>query len=239
VDRLDRTHQPWAIPVEFQTEPAAVMPGRLLVYGGLTWQAFKPADLPGDRFFVVPIVVHLTGKADLRREMKWDDEHETTIAPIVVNLEEKKARQELAGMVSGAVPRTLLPWIPLMQEGNEDDIIDLWLAEAAQVTDPERQGELRLVFVFAELAGHLEKWKRKLEGFNMRTSKVVEGWIAEGEARGRAVTLVETIEGRFATVPADLRERLLATQSVDELRKYTLALARANTLEEFRKTTGL
>jgi hypothetical protein len=183
----------------------------------------------------VPVVVHLTGQADLRREMMWDETHGTLIAPIVVNLEEKKAREELAGMASGAVPRAVLPWIPLMQGGNEDDIIDLWLAEASQVTDAERQGELRLVFVFAELAGHVQKWKRKLEGFNMRTSKVVEGWIAEGEAR----MLLKLLAARFGTIPPEIRERLLEAKSPGELEKYGEDFAHSQSLEDFRKRSGL
>src|SRR5262245_34058520 len=56
--------RPWAVLVEFQTDPDSEMFGRVLEYLGGAWRREKPEALPGDRFAVAAIVVNLTGKGN-------------------------------------------------------------------------------------------------------------------------------------------------------------------------------
>ncbi len=234
VTRQDQGGVPWALPVEFQTAPDARMPGRVMVYGGLIWLAEKPSDLPGDRYSILPVVVHLTGKAVVRREMRWDETHGMEIKPVVWDFCETWAASILAGMEAGAVPRSALPWIPLMRGAGEDGIIDQWREQARLVIDPERLTDLSLTPMFAELAGHAEKWGRAMEGINVRPSKVVEAWMAEG----RAEMVVDMLAARFGPVPPEARDGL-KRKTADELKRCAEWFAQSGTLDEFRQKAGV
>ncbi len=71
VERLDENHRPWAIVVEFNIEPDAVMFGRLLGYLGSLWIEEKPSNERGDRFEIGAVVVNLTGFGTGSRTSSW------------------------------------------------------------------------------------------------------------------------------------------------------------------------
>src|SRR4051812_32063181 len=68
---LEQGGAPWAVPLEFQSEPDFDMPDRLLVILGLVRLTQRPSEEPGDRFWVGAVVVNLTGTGDAARDHQW------------------------------------------------------------------------------------------------------------------------------------------------------------------------
>jgi hypothetical protein len=123
--------------------------------------------------------------------------------------------------------RWLLSWIPLMQGGDESSIMEQWKQIA--LTEPDAQIRSTLgsfALLFAELAGRLERWQQALEGWDMRTSQVVERWREEGRQEGRKEGSIETmrelvlalLEKRFGAVSAELVQRVQATNDMARLK---------------------
>src|SRR4051794_20673844 len=111
---LARGGVPCAAIVEFQITPDPEMFGRLLIAGGMTWLKLKPADHPGDRYDLISVVVNLTGKGNCARGVvvgmaEWK------LTPRELNLETFAAARVLGEIESGAAPKEVLAWIPLMQ----------------------------------------------------------------------------------------------------------------------------
>ena len=95
VRRQDQGGQPWALPIEFQVEPDALMFGRFLVYEGLIWLLEKPTEHPGDRFNLVGLVVNLTGIGSTGQDMAWTAAKGTALQPLERNLQSFKASDVL------------------------------------------------------------------------------------------------------------------------------------------------
>ncbi|VTU02024.1 unnamed protein product [Gemmataceae bacterium] len=81
----------------------------------------------------------------------------------------------------------------------------------------------------------------------MTESKVVNAWIAQGEAKGRATgrvegraeMLLDLLADTFGAVPPDLEARVRATTAEDRLRAWAGAAVRAGSLAAFRQQVGL
>ena len=100
---------PWAVAVEFQTEPDSLMFGRLMVYLGHVWQSLRPDSERVSRF---------NGGAS--RDMRWPGTQLVTHLGVVErNLAGESADGLLAAIESGQRARALLPWLPLMTGGDE------------------------------------------------------------------------------------------------------------------------
>jgi hypothetical protein len=69
----------------------------------------------------------------------------------------------------------------------------------------------------------------------MRTSKVVEGWMTEAQAN----LLLKQLAARFKAFPDEVKDRILAAKSPGELEKYGEDFAQSESLEDFRKRSGL
>jgi hypothetical protein len=232
--REDEGGVSWAVLVEFQTIPLGVMFGRLMVYGGLLWLQEKPAPLPGDRFALATVVVNLTGKGDSGRLYTWNGAV-TGTKPFELDIAGLKAEDVLAQVERGEAPVEALAWMPLMQRGAEDDIIQWWLRLAESEQDSERRGLLKTVLVFAELAKCLPQWRKAMEGFNVMRSVVLDSY----EAKGKIETLREMLEGRHGPLPTDLLAALTAATDLDKLRRWAVVAGSADTLEKFRKEAGI
>lgn len=233
--REDKGGVPWAVLVEFQTIPTSLMFGRLLVYGGLFWLSEKSTPLPGDRFALLAVVVNLTGKGDSGRSYDRGEGMGFSQRPLEWNLAELKAEDVLAQVERGEAPLEVLGWVPLMQRGDEEDIILWWLRLANAEPGPERRGLLKCVLVFAELAKCLSQWEKAMEGFDVMRSAVVDAWKAEG----RIEALREVLEGRHGPLPADLLAALAAATDLDRLRQWAVLAGSADTLEKFRQAAGI
>lgn len=244
---------PWAVAVEFQTEPDPLMFGRLLGYLSALWLAARPDAERGSRFHVGAAVVNLTGAGTASRHMEWPATGLTTrLAVVERNPEREPAQPLLDEIEAGRRSRCLLPWVTLMAGADAVEVADRWKRLAGAEPDRRRRSEYAgLALVFAEAAGRADFWAEQLKEWNMTESKVVNAWIAQGEAKGRATGLVEgRVEGRaemlldlladtFGAVPPELEARVRAATAGDRLRAWAGAAVRAGSLAEFRQQTGL
>ena len=211
VARLDNTAEhgvPWAVAVEFQTQPDADMFGRLLGYLSGLRLTLRPDDERGSRFHVGAAVVNLTGSGSASRELRWPGTGLVTHLGVVErNLASEPAADLLAAIKAGAHSLCLLPWVPLLSGGCNPALIDRWkLATEAEPDARERAKYAGLAKVFAEKAGCKALWVEKLEGWNVEESTVVNGWIAESKGK----TLLGLAAKRFGPAPAEVEKAMSA-----------------------------
>jgi hypothetical protein len=235
---------PWALGVEFSLEPDPDMLSRQLVYLGEARLGLKPTTLPGDRFHVAGVVVNLTGRGKCGQDMHWPEAGlRTWMQPREVNMSERDAGWELDAIDVRAAPMALLPFIPLMKDGGEDDIIQRWLALAARETRPRRREELGLALLFADAAKRNRPWDDALKEWNMVESEVFNEWtrqaVQRAEVRAVTDTVLQILADRIGAPPPDLAVTLRAINDVKRLQALASTAARAATFEQFRQDAGL
>ena len=149
---LQGSGRPWALCLEFQSEPDFDMSDRLLVVLGLLRLTERHSAESGDRYWVGAVVVNLTGRGQAARDLHWRGAGlRLLLEPREWNLCDMEAALVLRQVEEGRAPVEVLAWLPLMQGGGELAIIQRWLELARGVTDPRRRADLGLVLVFAEL----------------------------------------------------------------------------------------
>jgi hypothetical protein len=237
IEDLQNNHEPWALILEFQIEPDALLFGRALIYGGQLWIELKPVQERGDRFNIGILIVNLTGRGRTGRTMQLKGTRIfTAMQPQEINLCELDAQSTLNDIVAGTTPRVVLPLIPLMQGGGDLAIIQQWMVIASKESDARRRGEYAgLAQVFAEATDHADVWIQALKGWNMIQSKVVNGWKAEE----RVEALLEVLDLRFGSIPSDLETTIRAMSDLATLKKWVAAAVTAGTLADFRQTCQL
>ena len=166
-------------------------------------------------------VVNLTGPAQPRvigvafpgiPECTWE------FGILQRTLRDEYARATLGDIAAGRTTRWLLASIPLMQGGAEAGIMDPWKQVA--LTEPDGQVRATLAafaLLFAELAGQAEPWKQALEGWDMRSSQVVEEWRNEGQLEASRTSLLRLLRKKFRSVPEDLVRRIQTMTDVARL----------------------
>jgi len=241
---LEGAGRPWAVCVEFQSEPDFDMPDRLLVILGLLRLTERPTTEAGDRYWVGAVVVNLTGQGNAQRDHHWRGAGlQVLIKPRELNLSEVEADQILREVEQGLAPVEALALIPLMKGGGDPAIMQHWLKLARKETDPQRHADLGLAVVFAELVNSQGAWRKLMEGWNMKESQIVKEWEdkarAEGEARGKAELLLKILEKRFKAVPDDLRAAILAQQDAQRLTVWADIAFAVRSLRRFRDQAGL
>ena len=177
---LHEARPPWLMLLEFQTEPDPEMFGRLLGQLGKFWREHRPDALPGSRYQLVAAVVNLTGTpeslpasrvfafpiGDLGLGLAVQERHLAT----------ESADGTLDAIARGETAGSILAFIPLMQGGGEDGIIQRWLELAGKEPDHRKRGQLGyLALVMAELKPWFGEWKKALKEWNMRESTVIQG----------------------------------------------------------------
>jgi len=240
LEDVQRGQLPWALILEFQLEPDALMFGRLFAYGGQVWLEIKPSMERGDRFHFGALIVNLTGKGDAARTMEWPEAGLFTgLRPCERNLSGYEAKTVLDAIAAGRVGRVVLPFIPLMQGGCESGIIQQWLTVASTEPDLRRRSDYGgLVEVFAEAVDCAEAWNQALKGWPMIESKVVSRWRNEGRIEGLLEALLRVLR-RFGSLPADLETTLQAQTTPETLENWLDLAVRATSLDEFRQSTSL
>jgi len=236
----------WAVPVEFCIEPDGSLFGRLLVYLGQLWLEIRPTDAGGERFHVGAVAVNLTGRGKTSRTMRLRQTGiATSLEAAERNLAGEDASATLAAIAAGTWSRCLLPWIPLMQQGDENGIIQQWKTFASLEPDSRRRSDYGgLALVIADAAGRLTVWKEALKEWNMRESQQVLEWInmgrAEGRAEGEANALLRVLAKRFSPgAPQDLAAKIQNTTDLERLRNWFDLAWAVDSLDSFRQAAGL
>ncbi len=154
-----------------------------------TWDnsGSKRGPTAAARYRVGAVVVNLTGRGDTSRDLRLGRTGVHTCLEVVeVNPSTHRADTTLEAIALGELPRCILPWLPLMQGGDDVDILNRWKEIAAGEPDATRRGDYGgLAIVFAEAAGRLTLWKEALKGWNMRDSQQVLEWIEQGRKEGK------------------------------------------------------
>jgi hypothetical protein len=235
----------WALVVEFQAEPDPDMLGRLLEYVSRLYRELGSGSDRRSRYKVAAALLNLTGPAQPDTlDMRLPDLSGPGLWLQVVQrtMREEDAAHTLEAVAHGRWSRCQLPWIPLMHGAAEIAIINHWKELANAEPDMRRRSDYAgLALVFASLAGCFSEWKRALEGWNMRTSEVIDGWRAEGRAEGlvqaRRADVLRLLQLRFKVpIPADLAAEIGALNDPDELTRWLDSAAIAGSLEAFRTT---
>jgi len=92
-----------------------------------------------------------------------------------VNVSLYDALETMTEIEAGRVPLVVLPLIPLMQNGENADVIQRWLAMAATAKVDARRNSLALMArIFAEASDCAPTWNKAMEGWNMQRSLVWE-----------------------------------------------------------------
>jgi hypothetical protein len=246
---LKRHGIPWAIPIEFQIEPDPGQFGRLLMYSAAIWLQQRPSGERGDRYEIGCGVINLTGTGTTSRQSVWSEAGlETTLRVVERNLATESAAELLDQIERESVGRCVLPWIPLMQDGEESGILAQWKRVALAEPDGQNRSDYgALAIVFAEAACRDVAWKRALKGWNIMESKQVLEWqaearkegIVEGKAQGKCESIVDVLSTRFGTVPATLQRKLGAIQDLTLLSAHLALATKVASLKEFRRLAGL
>jgi hypothetical protein len=239
---------PWAVTIEFSLVPDSDMPGRLLVYMGQVFLDLRPSEHPGDRFLVGGVVVNLTGKGNSGCDMHWPGAGLRTLLQVQErNLAGLSAERLLDQVEAGTAPRMALALLPLMQGGREAGIIKRCVDLASREPDPVRRADLGLALTFAEAAGCLGPWQQALKEWNVVESQVVKEWQRqarsegknEGKIEGKAEAILEVLQDRQITPPADLIAAIRACTDLARLRQLLGLAARAISIEQFRQDAGI
>ena len=234
---------PWAIVVEFKTEPQGDMLDQLLEYAARVRRELRPVPGQPGKYFVAGTLVLLTGPSqagglDMRPPGATGLRLCLETGPR--SLREEDAADTLRRVAAGQLSRCVPPWIPLMRGGAESAIIEQWKQLASAEPDAKRRSDYAaLALVFAELTDSRAVWQQALEGWNMRESQQVLEWQAQARAEERVLTrradLRRVLERRFpGPVPADLAVHLDALTDPEELTRCFDAALDAASLDAFR-----
>jgi hypothetical protein len=109
--------------------------------------------------------------------------------------------------------------------------------------------------VFAERVGHLDVWRDAVKGFSMIESPLIAELLAdaarkagdlaraagkaEGEVKAKADTLLRVMQKRCWELPEGLTAAIRACTDSNQLDQWLDVALDAQTLEKFRKQTGL
>src|SRR5262245_49931824 len=104
-----------AVPVEFQVKADPEMLGRLLELLGRLWREARTAGPARDRYQLGAVVVNLTGRGNASCDVQAAGGRLRLCVQVVErNLQEEDAAATLEWVGQGRLPRSVLPWIPLM-----------------------------------------------------------------------------------------------------------------------------
>jgi hypothetical protein len=186
-DRPNGDAPPLAVVVEFMSRPRQDVLERLTEYALRIRRELPLQREPLVRFDVVGVLVNLTGEmASGAWGMRPPDTGGLGLSDKVEvrNLSTMPARDLLAGVKAGTVPRAVLAWGPLLAGADLPEVAAEWALLAGEEPDPRRRADLGgLARVFADLADRRRFWGHVLEGWNVERSPFLEEIERRGQMR--------------------------------------------------------
>jgi hypothetical protein len=236
----------WAMPIEFQTRPDALLFGRILEYLARLWLELRSPGKTHGRFQVAAAVVNLTGTGNTSRDMVLDATGaRTCLAVVERNLREENAGETLTLIANGRTARCILPFIPLMRGGDKPGIIVRWKELAHADPDARRRADYAgLALVFADLTDCRSVWQRHLEGWNVEVSMQVLEWQEAAAKRATLKTKIEAVlrvlrKRLDSPIPSEMEETIRGAADLKQLDRWLDAAADSSTLAEFRRLARL
>jgi hypothetical protein len=240
--RTDQPEQVVFLIVEIEAESERHLLQRLGIYGLLLSREVARAPGPENVPPVGCVLLTLTGeRAEEGFEMGIvGTPLALAVRPLVVNLGREDARQTLTEIAAGRVGLSILPWLPLMAGGGEPALIAEWKQVAQREPDAQRRALYRdLALVFAELTPELVHWQRALEGWEMKESQYIRGWLNEGKKEGlveaRRAALLKLVRAKLRDpVPEEVSLAVEGTNDPDTLDRWFDAALQAANWADFR-----
>ena len=242
-DDAHKGRQTWLV-AEIEEEPEPGVFYRTAHYELLLGKEVNPSCDPAGPA-VGSLVLNLTGVQNpARLEWAWSG-FGTRLAPFVVDVSRQDAEATLGRIERSELGLTVLPFLALMDGGGTVAFIDRW--KRAVETDPDvrRRALYRdSALVFAELTPRQPNWLRGMEGWMMRESQTIKGWMREGaevaEVRAKRVYLLELIGTQIEDpVPETIRMAVEGTNDPSKLDLWYKAALKAKSLAELRKQMRL
>ncbi|MGF1581682.1 MAG: hypothetical protein ACFCD0_20325 [Gemmataceae bacterium] len=249
----DGNQEPWAVVTELQSEPDALILGRMYVCTGSVWHEIKPDEHSGSRYWVSGLVFNMTGRGTLYPEEEWELAGLKSLAsPKTINVCEMNATPLLDEIEAERLGRAVLPWVPLTQGGNQDDIIQRWKSLGELEENSRKRGAYRdVVLILADKMGRRSSWEQALEDWKVERSAIAEEWRKEAREEGReegkqegreegvVLGLVEalsfSLETKFEAEATKITGQLTQITDREVLRKLLHGLPKADTLADFEK----
>ena len=242
-DAAHPKRETWMI-AEVEEEPEPGIFYRMGHYELLLGKEVNPTCDPAGPA-VGSLVLNLTGVQNpARLEWAWGA-FGTRLAPFVVDVSRQNAVSTLERIERGELGLTVLPFLALMDGGGTAAFIDRW--KRAVETEPDEARRLLYrdsVQVFADLTPRAVNWVRGMEGWMMRESQTIKGWMREGaevaEVRLKREDLLEVIGAQLQDpVPEAIRLAVEGTNDMSKLKFWFAAALKAKSLGELRKQMKL
>ncbi len=231
--------QTWMV-AEIEEEPEPGIFYRMGHYELLLGKEVNPSCDPTGPA-VGSVVLNLTGVQKVARlEWTWGG-FGTRLAPFIVDVSRQDAVSTLEKIERGDLGLTILPFLALMDGGGTVEFIDRWKQAVETEPDVTRRTLYRdSALVFAELTPRQVNWMRGMEGWMMRESQTIKGWMREGaeiaELRLMRTNLLEAIELRLEDpVPETIRLAVEGTNDTSKLKLWYRAALTTETIRELRK----
>jgi hypothetical protein len=239
---------PWALVIEAQTQPDPDIFERLLEYLARVRRQLRHGPYGKDKYLVAAALINLTGVttgSGLTMVLPGQSGVKLDLQVSVRQFEQIDAAATLAEIERGETARCLLPWIPLMQGGGQEAIIETWKRLAEQEPDSRRRAEYGgLALVFAELRPYAAAWKKGLEGWNVQESQIVKEWREEGRKEGlmegERRALLRVLRIRFVDpLPTEIVQGVQAQTDINTLSNWQQLAVTAASLDQFRQAVGM
>ncbi len=217
-DRPDGASPPLALAIEFLARARADVLPRLAEYTLRVHRDLTFQEDPRVHYLVNAVVVNLAGSLSRNQwamlpidtsEVATGDEAEEGVTEEdkgnlglmlrvgVRNLEKMSARRLLQRVVDGA-PRTLLAFLPLYAEADQEEVAKEWAVLVRSEQDERIRADMGgLARVFATHAGRMNVWGPVLEGWNVEASPWLEEVRTEGRVQMARAAVQDVLEVRF------------------------------------------
>lgn len=237
--RDDADGQRRLMDVEFQSEPDYEIVDRGGEYIFRLRRAVRYGPGNAGKYQVQIVIVNMTGPPQSGELDQTEPELDGDGAKLKLRiraLREESAPELVADVASGKFERCVLPWVPLLNGGEQEDIITEWIRLVLEEPDERsKRGYFAIALVFANLAKRAAVWRKHLEPLMVQRSEIVDEWRMEGEIARVKQDIRRFVRGRFgASMPSELEEQIDSQDNISTLEMWVDAVAEAESLDDFR-----
>ena len=218
-------NQPWLLVFEWQAQHDEDKLDVTLLEAARLRADHRHGTEAKGKYKVLVALVYMTGVCPAGEVNMLAGEEQivgTLHRPLIWNIGNDSAIDLLAEVDAEPTSWGLLFWIPLSQGGGESASIQQTLTFAQRVESSRNRADLgKVLLVMADLAGNEPQWRKALEAWNMKESRVVLEWTQEaereGELKAKRTALLQVMDVRFPGSLSEEERNLIATQDSLEM----------------------
>jgi hypothetical protein len=195
VDRK-RKSPPLACVVELFTGPDADALDRCGEYLWRFRRELRHGPHGQDKYHFVAALIFLTGRCserEVRVKLPGEAGVIHVLAPRVLELESEDAVAFLDAIAQNRLSVALLPWAPLMRNGQTAAFASRWLTLSAGLGVHQRRDAASVALTLSELTNSKDVWKPVLEAVTMNESSVFREVRDQGRLETRREVLVKLL----------------------------------------------